>query len=819
MSGYNDENMSIYNDENTTLNWAAISTLKPSDRIDARDIRALVPNLLWSKITPHEIRTKSNMSLSKLFRALQLCGEIFHSVARNAGDELISRDKSLKEMSSLLRTSERQLRKYRNKVKGLQEEKTTFHEIIRQYRSLTTSSSSSSGNLPKMSLLCQKCLGRVDGNPVEKNVVKSNETFKSGDDVREFLRNAVERLRTHFAHRHENDIRRLQEESREMLESTKREAKVEFTEQLRRVCLHGLDTSLKRRMMYTTWCTWRHNHEIMLRDELFSRFSDIKDECKVQREKYEAEREKYEAEREKHRARENEVKRGLKTTRVEIERIHKDYHSKIEKLEDMIKQKHLEKDEIQARLDRFHKEMETERVEIREEKKKWQMGVKKLNAESHEIHNRLERLELELRDSKRECSNIREEKMTIQEENKTIQEDKRRIQEEKDRWQKKAKILQDTVERQARVLRERAKRDMSQRRSSKIYDDDDDPKMISSSSSSVPKQVDDVISFHPPTSPHPRSTKKTLTKSNGSKIISSSKPKQDRDVITFDPPNSSPPFHRSTTDENTWIKSSIDNNDSKPISLSRKEEEEEENASSRTGPATEKIQVRPTKPQSSTKPKHLLQQHKRTRSKTPLSLLVLDRMLRDPLDEVKNGLNVPRLFREEPEASLKVDAMRLFKKVCSRDREIKFNSLSSKLERNEMIEQSCVSLISLSKNRVLLASLMKMYLTEMPRHVLSTLTWSVLSSFRVETTIAVREFFCGLMASSLSVCSLSLSLSRPSHTQQSYTTHTHILVRLDSLDSLDTHTYRYLASFERKFLNLTKKTPRFYPGFFRFSMM
>jgi len=377
------------------------------------------------------------------------------------------------------------------------------------------------------------------------------------------------------------------------------------------------------------------------------------------------------------------------------------------------------------------------------------------------------------------------------------------------------------VERQARVLRERAKRDMSQRRSSKIYDDDDDPKMISSSSSSVPKQVDDVISFHPPTSPHPRSTKKTLTKSNGSKIISSSKPKQDRDVITFDPPNSSPPFHRSTTDENTWIKSSIDNNDSKPISLSRKEEEEEEeeNASSRTGPATEKIQVRPTKPQSSTKPKHLLQQHKRTRSKTPLSLLVLDRMLRDPLDEVKNGLNVPRLFREEPEASLKVDAMRLFKKVCSRDREIKFNSLSSKLERNEMIEQSCVSLISLSKNRVLLASLMKMYLTEMPRHVLSTLTWSVLSSFRVETTIAVREFFCGLMASSLSVCSLSLSLSRPSHTQQSYTTHTHILVRLDSLDSLDTHTYRYLASFERKFLNLTKKTPRFYPGFFRFSMM
>ena len=105
---YDDE----YNeDTRPRLNWTAISRLSSVDRIDTHEVRTLLPNLLWSRVSRGEIRGKTDANLSKAFRALQLCGEIFHSVARNAGEELVSRDKSLKEMSQTLRTSAKQLRK------------------------------------------------------------------------------------------------------------------------------------------------------------------------------------------------------------------------------------------------------------------------------------------------------------------------------------------------------------------------------------------------------------------------------------------------------------------------------------------------------------------------------------------------------------------------------------------------------------------------------------------------------------------------------------------------------------------------------------
>ena len=260
------------------FNWTAISSLSSVDRIHTNEIRTLIPNLLWSRVSRLEIRDKSDANLSKAFRALQLCGEIFHSVARNANEELVSRDKSLKEMSSLLRMSEKQLRKYRNQVKNLQEERNTFTDIIHQYRSLTSSSSSSS-MYPVTSLLCRKCLNRVPGNlSIETEPKKTITTFKSGDDVREFLRNAVERLRLHLQKSHKDKIQALQMRA-EVLLNEEKQRFVRLSKQMRRTSLRRLDMSLRRRMISSVWSMWRHNHEILLRDEISKSLRESRGEC------------------------------------------------------------------------------------------------------------------------------------------------------------------------------------------------------------------------------------------------------------------------------------------------------------------------------------------------------------------------------------------------------------------------------------------------------------------------------------------------------------------------------------------------------------
>ena len=183
-----------------------------------------------------EIRDKNDANLSKAFCALQLCGEIFHSVARNAGEELVSRDKSLKEMSQTLRTSAKQLRKYRAQVKSLQEERNTFRDIIHQYRSLT---SSNPVKLPVSSLL-----RRVPEKSFETETKKTTATFKSGEDVREFLRNAVEKLRLHLKKSHQDEMEKLESRARDVLNEEKQRF-VRLSERSTRSTLNRLDMSVR----------------------------------------------------------------------------------------------------------------------------------------------------------------------------------------------------------------------------------------------------------------------------------------------------------------------------------------------------------------------------------------------------------------------------------------------------------------------------------------------------------------------------------------------------------------------------------------------
>ncbi len=684
-----------YNDqkeEMEILNWNAISSLPK--HIDFASIRAIAPNLMNSRVTRSEFRNKTDYDISKAFRAIQICGEMFHSISRNANEELLAREKTLKEMSSLLRDSERQLRKYRTRVKNLNEEKKTSHEILRQYRHLTsTSSSSSSPPIQSSSLLCRKCLTHVHSSHEDsKKIIVKRSTLESREDVRSFLENAVERLRVHFKTSHEKQIEDLKKDCEKTVEEMKVEAKNRFdhlTKRAQRISLKAVDRIIRRRMISWSWCNWRYYSYLERENQMISEYEKLESEMKKQdlkskkrESQMNSEMKKQELESKK---RESQMKNQFKIFKAEIQRLRQDNQRKENEVKEIERLKNLEMENLKL-------EFENERIEIQKEKKKWQSGAKRLNMESHEVSEKLARLESELEISRQKCERLAHLESELENSKKKCKE----LRELKERWKKEAKKLlpktlmsHESHETRVRILQLEKKVKSTKQKCMQL------------------QKEKDALETE-------TRTLKSTTERQAHALRERAKQELDKARLRF---------VRKERNESS--------KEEEEDSLVKKEEKEVDSVSKKTKPYTISI---PTKPRRSSKPKLLSpssprrMMKKKENNQAPLILLVLDYMLREPLGDYKNGLSVPLLFREEPEESLKVDAMKLLIKECSR-----FEGQSSSYS-SKQIQQCCESLKSICKNRPLLTSLMKMYLTSMPKRVLSVLSWSVLYSFRVEST-------------------------------------------------------------------------------------